>query len=52
MLKDSIINKLKSPASCNICKLNHLISDCPKLFYKPNLERIIKKELFHSNQER
>ncbi|KAM3132196.1 hypothetical protein pb186bvf_015656 [Paramecium bursaria] len=52
LLKDQLIFKLKSPTQCRVCQQNHLIYDCNKLFYKPNLERIIKKELFHSNQER
>ncbi|KAM3130514.1 hypothetical protein pb186bvf_017423 [Paramecium bursaria] len=50
MLKDQIIFKLKSHIQCKVCFQNHIIYDCNKLFYKPNIERIIKKELFHKQE--
>ncbi|KAM3130497.1 hypothetical protein pb186bvf_017406 [Paramecium bursaria] len=52
MLKDQIMLKHQAPTQCKVCQKSHVIYDCNKLFYKPNVEKIIKKELFHSNQER
>lgn len=34
--------------NCYICnRCNHISTDCPYAFYKPDLERLIKKDNFH-----
>ncbi|KAM3127175.1 hypothetical protein pb186bvf_020730 [Paramecium bursaria] len=51
-LKDQILFNLDAPTSCNICQENHTVFQCNKLFYKPNIEKLIKRDLFHSYQSR
>ncbi|KAM3130885.1 hypothetical protein pb186bvf_016997 [Paramecium bursaria] len=51
-LKDSLSFKVNQKSVCYACGQNHIIWDCRYLFYKPNIEKIIKKELFHGKQER
>ncbi|CAD8094852.1 unnamed protein product [Paramecium sonneborni] len=44
-LKDSILFQYtSSPLECYCCKESHCIWKCPYIHYKPDLERVIKKE--------
>ncbi|KAM3138826.1 hypothetical protein pb186bvf_009029 [Paramecium bursaria] len=51
-LKDKLIFQSQAPLQCSICSKDHILWECKKLFYKPNVEKIIKQDLFHSFQER
>ncbi|KAM3130892.1 hypothetical protein pb186bvf_017004 [Paramecium bursaria] len=51
-LKDQLLIKMGCYKECQVCQEDHIIWDCNKLFYKPSVETILKKDLFHSNQER
>ncbi|CAD8162998.1 unnamed protein product [Paramecium octaurelia] len=52
-MKDQIQLKYQNEQfSCYACNQSHLIWDCNFLFYKPNIEVLIKKSLFHTDQQR
>ncbi|CAD8093310.1 unnamed protein product [Paramecium sonneborni] len=52
-MKDQVQLKYQNDQfKCYACDQNHLIWDCHFLFYKPNIEALVKKSLFHSEQER
>ncbi|CAD8088572.1 unnamed protein product [Paramecium primaurelia] len=52
-MKDQIQLKYQNEQfKCYACNQSHLIWDCHFLFYKPNIEALIKKSLFHTEQQR
>ncbi|CAD8171311.1 unnamed protein product [Paramecium octaurelia] len=52
-MKDQIQLKYENEQfKCYACDQKHLIWDCHFLFYKPNIEVLIKKSLFYTEQKR
>ncbi|CAD8082235.1 unnamed protein product [Paramecium sonneborni] len=52
-MKDQVQLKYENEQfKCYACEQSHLIWDCHFLFYKPNIEVLVKKSLFHTEQKR